>query len=82
MGIGGPESCHHDYRLCNAEQARLDFDEDMPELSLAAAAEQVAQLRSQVAHALSTARQGHLLRSGLQVGSPAAMPLPLHFLIT
>ena len=63
-------------------QARLDFDEDMPELSLAAAAEQVAQLRSQVAQALSTARQGHLLRSGLQVGSPAAVPFPLHFLIT
>ncbi|KAK9844355.1 hypothetical protein WJX74_001232 [Apatococcus lobatus] len=48
-------------------EARLDFDEDMPELSLTAAAEQVARLRSQVMDALSTARQGHLLRSGLQV---------------
>ncbi|KAK9867994.1 hypothetical protein WJX84_004642 [Apatococcus fuscideae] len=48
-------------------EARLDFDEDMPELSLPAAAEQVAQLRSCVDGALSTARQGQLLRSGLQV---------------
>ncbi len=43
----------------------------MPELNLTAAAEQITDFRGRIAQALSTARKGQLLRSGLQV-----IPMP------
>ena len=48
-------------------QARLDFEEDMPRLDTACAQERMLALDSRLGEALATARQGHLLRAGLQV---------------
>ena len=48
-------------------EARLDFDEELPNLDYTMVAQKIADIQQQVETALSTARQGRLLRSGLQV---------------
>ncbi|KAI3436570.1 hypothetical protein D9Q98_005986 [Chlorella vulgaris] len=46
---------------------RIDFDEDLPPLDVPALVQRIQALSQQLAAALDTARQGQLLRSGLQV---------------
>jgi tRNA modification GTPase len=46
---------------------RLDFDEDLPPLDLDAITKRIKDVAARVAAALSTARQGQLLQTGLQV---------------
>ena len=46
---------------------RLDFDDDLPPLDVPALVERVGSLSMQLDRALQTARQGQLLRAGLQV---------------
>lgn len=47
--------------------ARLDFDEDLPPLNVPEVVERIRNVAGKVAAALATARQGQLLRTGLQV---------------
>lgn len=47
--------------------ARLDFDEDLPPLDVPALVQRVAALGQRLERTLQTARQGQLLRAGLQV---------------
>ncbi|KAL4457553.1 hypothetical protein ABPG75_012418 [Micractinium tetrahymenae] len=47
--------------------ARLDFDEDLPPLDVPALVQRVARLGQRLERTLQTARQGQLLRAGLQV---------------
>ena len=51
-----------------ASACRLDFDEDLPPLDVPALVQRIAQLAQRVDATLATARQGQLLRAGLQVG--------------
>ena len=46
---------------------RLDFDEDLPPLDVPALVQRIAQLAQRLDSTLATARQGQLLRAGLQV---------------
>ena len=48
-------------------QARLDFDEDLPELDERRLRGRVEEAQVLIEAALKTARQGTLLRQGLQV---------------
>jgi len=48
-------------------EARLDFDEDLPPMDLEGLQQDVADLQAQIEAALRTAREGSLLRNGLQV---------------
>ena len=47
--------------------ARIDFDEDLPPLNVETVVERIRAVAESIAAALSTARQGQLLRTGLQV---------------
>ena len=47
--------------------ARLDFEEDLPPLDVDAVAARIHRVSARIEDALSTAKQGQLLRSGLQV---------------
>ncbi|KAL4440664.1 hypothetical protein ABPG77_000373 [Micractinium sp. CCAP 211/92] len=47
--------------------ARLDFDEDLPPLDVPDLVQRVARLSQRLERTLQTARQGQLLRAGLQV---------------
>ena len=46
---------------------RLDFDEDLPPLDVPGLVTRIAQLAQRLESTLATARQGQLLRAGLQV---------------
>lgn len=48
-------------------EARLDFDEDLPPMDQEGLQQDVADLQAQIEAALRTAREGSLLRNGLQV---------------
>ena len=48
-------------------EARIDFEEDLGPLDAPAARARVAELQGEIEAALRTARQGALLRNGLQV---------------
>lgn len=48
-------------------EARLDFDEDMPDMDLTDLRQKITRVQEEIEEALRTARQGQLLRQGLQV---------------
>lgn len=50
-------------------EARLDFEDEMPDLDNGVLIERVASMEHTVQEALATANKGHLLQSGLQVSS-------------
>ena len=49
-------------------EARLDFEEDLGPVDVKQLQQQVGELQEDIEEALRTARQGTLLRNGLQVG--------------
>ena len=52
-------------------EARLDFEEDLGPVDAQQLQQQVAELQEEIEEALRTAKQGTLLRNGLQVGRRA-----------
>ena len=55
---------------CETEwmEARLDFDEDMPEIDTTALLKRIEEMQATMESSLKTASRGRLLRQGLQVG--------------
>eukprot|EP00798_Chlamydomonas_sp_ICE-L_P001846 gene1846-33265_t len=53
--------------LCAQLEARLDFDEDLPAMDQQGLKDSVERLQAQVEQTLRTAKQGSLLRQGLQI---------------
>ncbi|KAK9814788.1 hypothetical protein WJX72_011484 [[Myrmecia] bisecta] len=68
-GIGSAVSTmrHETLELLAELEARLDFDEDLPTLDIEEWRRRIGRLQGDVSAALATARQGQLLRKGLQV---------------
>ncbi|WP_218082242.1 tRNA uridine-5-carboxymethylaminomethyl(34) synthesis GTPase MnmE [Anthocerotibacter panamensis] len=48
-------------------EARIDFEEDLPPLDLPTIQTQLTAIQDKVAHLISTAEQGELLRSGIKI---------------
>jgi hypothetical protein len=70
----GPVKAAFRLTRCSARHpgCRLDFDDDLPPLDVPALVARVAALSQQLQRTLATARQGQLLRTGLQVRGRAA----------
>lgn len=58
-------------------EARIDFDEDLPELNMGRLEQRIRELQGRIAGALNTSQRGQLLSKGLQA-SPICTP---HFLM-
>lgn len=65
-----------------AHQARIDFDEDMPELDMGRLVEGVRNLQKRVGGALETSQRGQLLSKGLQANSTDSELAPLHLWVS
>lgn len=74
-GVGEAVSAtrQHALELLAELEARLDFDEDLPPLDVEVLKATVCSLQQDIEDALRTAREGSLLRNGLQVGPVACV---------